>query len=107
MCNHVNKNAQLTYINLIQYAFKSQALAHGLDPTSAILELHPREGEHILREEDILKVLEEQGASIALVIFSGVQYYTGQLFPMEPVTRMAKEKVYKTSFSLPSKVLGF
>ncbi|XP_006458205.1 hypothetical protein AGABI2DRAFT_190561 [Agaricus bisporus var. bisporus H97] len=75
-----------------QYAFKSQALAHGLDPTSAILELHPREGEHILREEDILKVLEEQGASIALVIFSGVQYYTGQLFPMEPVTRMAKEK---------------
>lgn len=79
-------------INLIQYAFTSQALAHGLDPAKAILELSPREGEYTLREEDILKALDEQGSSIALVLFSGVQYYTGQWFPMESITRKAKQQ---------------
>lgn len=79
-------------IDLIQYAFTSQALAHGLDPRKTILELSPREGEYTLREEDILKTLDEQGSSIALVLFSGVQYYTGQWFPMESVTKRAKEQ---------------
>ncbi|KAF9453225.1 kynureninase [Macrolepiota fuliginosa MF-IS2] len=75
-----------------QYAFASQALAHGLDPTKAILELSPREGEYTLREEDILRTLDEQGSSIALVLFSGVQYYTGQWFPIESITKKAKEQ---------------
>jgi len=55
--------------------------------------LSPREGEYTLREEDLLKTLDEQGSSIALVLFSGVQYYTGQWFPMESITRKAKEQV--------------
>ncbi|KXN85469.1 Kynureninase [Leucoagaricus sp. SymC.cos] len=75
-----------------QYAFTSQVLVHGLDPSEAVLELKPREGEYTLREEDILKTLDEQGSSIALVLFSGIQYYTGQWFPMESVTRKAKEQ---------------
>ncbi|KAI0035697.1 pyridoxal phosphate-dependent transferase [Vararia minispora EC-137] len=75
-----------------QYAFASQAKLHGRDPKDAVLELFPRSGEHVLRKEDILKVIEEQGETIALVIFSGVQYYTGQWFPMEAVTRAAKAK---------------
>lgn len=71
----------------------SQVLSHGLDPNQAILQLSPREGEYTLREEDLFKTLEEQGSSIALVLFSGVQYYTGQWFPMESITRKAKEQV--------------
>jgi len=55
--------------------------------------LSPKEGEYTLREEDLLKTLDEQGSSIALVLFSGVQYYTGQWFPMESITRKAKEQV--------------
>ncbi|PFH50665.1 hypothetical protein AMATHDRAFT_144490 [Amanita thiersii Skay4041] len=73
-----------------QYAFASQAIAHGFNPDQAVREVWPREGEYTLREEDILKIIEEEGQSIALVIFSGVQYYTGQLFPMEKITRAAK-----------------
>ncbi|TFK29850.1 kynureninase [Coprinopsis marcescibilis] len=75
-----------------QYAFASQAAAHGLDPADAILEVSPREGEYTLREEDILNVIETHGSTIALVIFSGIQYYTGQLFPMESITKKAKEQ---------------
>ncbi|KAF8163217.1 pyridoxal phosphate-dependent transferase [Crassisporium funariophilum] len=75
-----------------QYAFASQALAHGLDPATAILEVSPRDGEYTLREEDILATIEKEGSSIALVIFSGIQYYTGQWFPMQSITQKAQEK---------------
>ena len=75
----------------MQYAFTSQVLAHGLDPVKAIREISPREGEYTLREEDILEVIEKEGSTIALVLFGGVQYYTGQMFPMESITQKAKE----------------
>ncbi|TFK76538.1 kynureninase [Pluteus cervinus] len=75
-----------------QYAFTSQVLAHGLDPATAILEISPREGEYTLRESDILDTIAKEGHSIALVLFSGVQYYTGQFFAMESITKKAKEQ---------------
>ena len=75
----------------LQYAFTSQVLAHGLDPVKAIREISPREGEYTLREEDILEVIEKEGSTIALVLFSGIQYYTGQWFPMKSITQKAKE----------------
>ncbi|KAF8969989.1 kynureninase [Flammula alnicola] len=75
-----------------QYAFASQAFAHGLDPATAILEVSPRKGEYTLREQDILDILDREGDSIALVLFSGVQYYTGQWFPMQAITKKAQDK---------------
>lgn len=92
-----NYDAAGMFADPIQYAFVSQALAHGLDPAKTILALSPREGEYTLREEDILRTLDEEGSSIALVLFSGVQYYTGQWFPMESITRRAKELVRYTA----------
>ncbi|KAF7304789.1 Kynureninase [Mycena kentingensis (nom. inval.)] len=73
-----------------QYAFASQALAHGLDPAKAVLEISPRPGEYTLREQDILDTIAREGSSIALVLFSGVQYYTGQWFAMESITKAAQ-----------------
>ena len=73
-------------------------LLHGLDPETAIVELTPRKGEYILREEDILDTIAKEGPSITLVLLSGVQYYTGQFFPMESITRKAKEQVSKINF---------
>ncbi|KAH8117334.1 pyridoxal phosphate-dependent transferase [Phellopilus nigrolimitatus] len=75
-----------------QYAFASQAELHGLDPASTVLTLSPRPGEYTLREDDILAALEREGSAIALVLFPGVQYYTGQWFPMAKITRAAKAK---------------
>jgi kynureninase len=76
-----------------QYAFASQAEAHGFDPKEAVREVWPRDGEYTLRDEDILEIIEKEGSSIALVLFSGVQYYTGQWFAMKEITQKAKEKV--------------
>lgn len=77
----------------LQYAFASQAALHGFDPKEAVLELSPRQGEYTLRTGDILKTITDQGDQVALVLFSGVQYYTGQLFQMGSITQAAKAKV--------------
>jgi len=75
-----------------QYAFASQVAGHGYTRQEAMIEMTPRSGEHTLRAEDILSLIESEGDKIALVIFSGVQYYTGQLFPMQQITRAARNK---------------
>lgn len=72
-----------------QYAFESQARFHGLDPAAAVVEIFPRKGEYILRTEDILSVIHGHGDSIALVLFGGINYYTGQLFDMKTITEAA------------------
>ena len=72
-----------------QYAFESQATFHGFDPGDAVIEVSPREGEHTLRTADILSIIAQHGDSVAVVLFGGVNYYTGQLFDMEKITEAA------------------
>ncbi|MCZ4222822.1 kynureninase [Pedobacter rhodius] len=69
-----------------QYAIESQVKFHGFDPKEAILEVFPLEGEEILRTEDIIAKIEENGSEIALVLFGGINYYTGQWYDMEAIT---------------------
>lgn len=72
-----------------QYAFETQAKYHGFHPAEAVIEIFPREGEHTLRTEDIISTIKQHGDSIALVLFGGVNYYTGQLFDMKSITDAA------------------
>ncbi|TKC10236.1 kynureninase [Pedobacter polaris] len=70
-----------------QYAIESQIRFHGYDPNDAIIEVKPREGEYTLRIEDIVKTIEENGDEIALVLFGGINYFTGQWFDMPAITK--------------------
>lgn len=70
-----------------QYAIESQVKFHGYQPEEAIIEVEPRAGEDILRTEDILSAIEEHKDELALVMFGGVNYYTGQYFDLESITR--------------------
>lgn len=70
-----------------QYALASQVRFHGYDPKDAIIEQFPRPGEDTLRTEDILKTITDNKDELALVLFGGINYYTGQCFDMAAITR--------------------
>ena len=72
-----------------QYALESQVRLHGLDPDDAIIEVSPREGEYHLRTDDIISVIQQHGNSVALVLFGGINYYTGQVFDMCAIAEAA------------------
>ena len=83
-----------------QYAVETQVKFHGLDPKSVILEIAPRVSEKLLREEDILKAIEENKDSLALVLLGGINYYSGQLFDMKAITRAAHKAGAMAGFDL-------
>ena len=83
-----------------QYAFASQATIHGLDPEKTIIEVAPREGEHCIHTSDILAAIKEHGKETALVLFSGVNYYNGQVFDMEAITKASHEAGAYCGFDL-------
>lgn len=73
------------------YAIYNQIQLKSLDPADCIVQLEPRTNEYYLRTEDILQTLTEQHEEIALLMLPGIQYYTGQLFDIERITRHAKK----------------
>ncbi len=85
---------------LDQYAIESQVRFHGYDPGEAIIEVAPRAGEYTLRTEDILSAIVENGAEIALVLFGGVNYFTGQWYDMEAITKAGHKAGAVVGFDL-------
>lgn len=74
------------------HALKSQIRMHGLDPEEHLIGMKAREGEVLLRTEDIVAKIEECGDEIAVVMFGGVQFYTGQYFQFQPIVEAGHKK---------------
>ena len=72
-----------------QYALESQVRLHGLEPSAAIREIAPRDGMETIDIDDVLRAIAEEGDQLALVFIGGVNYYTGQVFDMERLTKAA------------------
>lgn len=83
-----------------QYAVETQVRMHGFDPAEAIIEITPRPGEHLVTDEDITEAIEKAGDSLALVMFGGVNYYTGQYFDLEQITKAAHKVGAYAGFDL-------
>lgn len=82
------------------YMLETQVKFHGLDPAEAIIEVGPRSGEHTIRTEDILDAIEENQSELALVMMAGLQYYTGQVFDMEAITKAGHRVGVPVGFDL-------
>ncbi|XP_023577190.1 kynureninase isoform X2 [Octodon degus] len=82
------------------YAIESQIQLRGLDVEKSMRIIKPREGEEILRLEDILDIIEKEGDSIAVILFSGVHFYTGQLFNIPAITKAGQAKGCFVGFDL-------
>ena len=73
-----------------QYAVESQIKLHGFNPKECLVELTPRNGEKILRTDDILKTIDENADELCTILLGGVNYYTGQAFDMKAITEAGK-----------------
>jgi kynureninase len=69
-----------------RYALASQVRFHGYKEDDAVIALEPRDGEHTLRHEDVLKAIENNKDELALVMIGGVNFYTGQVMKMKEIT---------------------
>ncbi len=83
-----------------QYAVESQVKFHGFQPDEAIIEVAPRAGKLTLETEDIIRTIEEHGQETALVLFGGMNYYTGQLFDMPTITEVGHRYGATVGFDL-------
>jgi kynureninase len=82
------------------YALESQAMVHGFDPAEALVRLRPGPGQHTIDIAEVAEVLERDGESIALVLLPGVQYYSGEAFDVEAITRLAHAKGCVVGFDM-------
>lgn len=67
----------------------SQIAWHGRDADVELIELAPRAGEDLLRIEDIEALIASEAGRLALVLWPGVQYRTGQAFDLGRIVRAA------------------
>tara|TARA_R100000935_G_scaffold56173_1_gene87245 strand:+ start:1976 stop:3247 length:1272 start_codon:yes stop_codon:yes gene_type:complete len=73
-----------------QYMLNSQVEFHGFDTNTAIVEVKKRPGENFWHTQDVIDKINEVGEELALVLIGGVNYYNGQVFNMEAITKAAK-----------------
>ena len=82
------------------YAVKTHLRARGVDPEDALVLCSPRKGEEVLRIDDVESQIEELGEELALVMFGGVHFRTGQLHDLRRITHAAHEVGAKAGFDL-------
>lgn len=75
-----------------RYAVASHIEQRGLDSARNVLVIRPRPEEHLLRSEDIEELLAKRGPEIAVLMLSGVNYYTGQLFDLGRIAAAARRQ---------------
>ncbi|MCP9265062.1 Kynureninase [Dirofilaria immitis] len=74
------------------YAIESQIRLKGFTVEESLICIQPRAGDDCIRNEDIVALIEEQGDAIAIIWFSAVHYYTGQLFDIKKITKAGHDK---------------
>lgn len=69
-----------------QYAVETLVKHFGLNPSEAIIEIAPLEGKKTLSTDQIINTIEESGDTLSMVLFGGINYYTGQFFDLKAIT---------------------
>jgi len=87
-----------------RYAVESQIRFHGGDPAVDLIELAPDQANGLFSDQAIEDVLRREGHRIALVLWPGVQYRTGQAFDLARIARLAHEQGCTVGFDLAHSV---
>ncbi|KAG7109173.1 Kynureninase 1 like protein [Verticillium longisporum] len=73
------------------YAIESQIQWHGLEPKKSMVQIQP-DDDFYISTDLILRTIDEHADETALILLPGIQYYSGQLFDMERITKYAQDR---------------
>ena len=82
------------------YAIKTQIVHHGLDPKDTLILARPRKDAFTIQTEDVVDLIEKHADQLALVMFAGINFFTGQLFDVENITAAAQRHGITAGFDL-------
>jgi kynureninase len=82
------------------YAIKTQITHRGLDQKDALILARPCKSEFTIRTEDILDLIDKNADQLAIVIFGGANFFTGQLFDIKKITAAAHKHGIIAGFDL-------
>jgi kynureninase len=83
-----------------RHAIISQIEWHGLDAADALIEIAPATSTGLVDEAQLEQLLSARGAEVALVLWPGVQFRTGQAFDLARVARAARSAGAACGFDL-------
>jgi kynureninase len=71
-----------------RYAVESQLRFHGFDPRSELIELAPDEANGTISAAAIARAIEANRDRLALILWPGVQYRSGEVYDLAEITRL-------------------
>ena len=74
-----------------RYAVESQLKYRGLPPSKCLIEVQPDNADGTFSMAAIEQAIRENGKRLALVLWPGVQYRTGQAFDLKEIARIAHD----------------
>jgi len=83
-----------------RYAVESQIRFHGYDPAEALVELEGDEPNGSVSMAALERAIDEHGHRLALVLWPGLQYLSGQAFDLAAIAAMAHRKGACVGFDL-------
>jgi kynureninase len=83
-----------------RHAVATQIAWHGLDPHTDLFELGSRPGEDLVPEDAVEMLLSKRGHEVALVLWPGVQFRTGQAFDLDRIVRAGRSVGATVGFDL-------
>ena len=83
-----------------RHAVESQIRFHGFDPDTDLIELLSDEVDGTISMQAIERAIAEHGPRLALVLWPGIQYRTGQAFDLNEIARLAHAQGAVAGFDL-------
>ncbi|MEJ1095249.1 MULTISPECIES: kynureninase [unclassified Pseudoxanthomonas] len=83
-----------------RHAVESQIRFHGFDPAEALIELEPDQPDGTLSMQAIERAIAQHGPRLALVLWPGIQYRTGQAFDVAEIVRLGHAQGAMVGFDL-------
>ncbi|WP_017168613.1 kynureninase, partial [Xanthomonas phaseoli] len=83
-----------------RHAVESQLRLHGLDPATHLIEVDADEPNGTVSMTAIAEAIAQHGPRLALVLWPGIQYRTGQAFDLAEIVRLARVQGAAVGFDL-------